>query len=402
MTALSGPILFNNSTGNDATSSGCGPSSAVNVMIQTSAGSNTATASWTGTISQGDLMYIPDSSFTGRRFNVIASVGSGSLTFDDNWDDSSFGTSGYVGGKRATFDNADSRRIFEDDNAGDWTIETETDQSLTSTITLKGNSVATSLNTVEGSEYTKTITQTANAPIFTSTGYPSGYWHFRNLKLQNTNATKTNAHGYAQTGSTTYTPTFTRCVFGDATNTLKYGFTRTGGWASFNINKCHLTNCETAIYSLGGSGEESFLIDSVIENSSSGGILWAQAGNLYMVNSVIANNSGIGLNRSSYLTYIKGCFFISNSSHGVLSNADLIIDSIFDSNGGYGISGTPKTVIGNAFRNNTSGDMSSGSDRDPIALTADPFVDAANGDFNLNATAGGGATLRSTNYTLGG
>ena len=37
-----------------------------------------------------------------------------------------------------------------------------------------------------------------------------------------------------------------------------------------------------------------------------------------------------------------------------------------------------------------------------IILTADPFVDAANGDFNLNATNGGGGTLRSTNYTLGG
>ena len=103
MTSLSGPIVFNaTSGGSDTAASGCGPSSPVNVMIMTSAGSTQATASWTGTISQGDLMYIPDSSFTGRRFNVIASVGSGSLTFDYAWDDSSFGTSGYVGGKRAT------------------------------------------------------------------------------------------------------------------------------------------------------------------------------------------------------------------------------------------------------------------------------------------------------------
>ena len=35
-------------------------------------------------------------------------------------------------------------------------------------------------------------------------------------------------------------------------------------------------------------------------------------------------------------------------------------------------------------------------------LIIDPFVDAVNGDFNLNATNDGGGTLRSTNYTLGG
>ena len=43
-----------------------------------------------------------------------------------------------------------------------------------------------------------------------------------------------------------------------------------------------------------------------------------------------------------------------------------------------------------------------GGTYDDITLTADPFIDAANGDFNLNATAGGGAVLRSTKYTVGG
>jgi hypothetical protein len=33
-------------------------------------------------------------------------------------------------------------------------------------------------------------------------------------------------------------------------------------------------------------------------------------------------------------------------------------------------------------------------------LTADPFVDAANGNFALNSTSGGGATLRALNFQL--
>ena len=111
MTALSGPILFNNSTGSDTAASGCGPATAISVMLMFSSGSNTASASWSGTISVGDLIYVPAN--TGRKFNVVAGVGSGSLTFDDNWDDSQMGTAGYVGGKRATFDNADSRLLFK-------------------------------------------------------------------------------------------------------------------------------------------------------------------------------------------------------------------------------------------------------------------------------------------------
>lgn len=35
----------------------------------------------------------------------------------------------------------------------------------------------------------------------------------------------------------------------------------------------------------------------------------------------------------------------------------------------------------------------------PIALTADPFKDAANGDYRLNNVAGGGAVLKDQAFT---
>jgi hypothetical protein len=35
-----------------------------------------------------------------------------------------------------------------------------------------------------------------------------------------------------------------------------------------------------------------------------------------------------------------------------------------------------------------------------ITLSADPFVDSANGDFNINTTAGGGADLRAATLAL--
>jgi hypothetical protein len=60
-----------------------------------------------------------------------------------------------------------------------------------------------------------------------------------------------------------------------------------------------------------------------------------------------------------------------------------------------------REFFGNAYYNNTVGyppSMGSAS----INLTADPFTDAASGDFSLNNDAGGGAVLRAITETLGG
>ena len=60
-------------------------------------------------------------------------------------------------------------------------------------------------------------------------------------------------------------------------------------------------------------------------------------------------------------------------------------------------------VIGNAMGDLTSGRLAGFSnveEIDPITLTADPFVNAADGDFNINNTAGGGAVLRAVEVTI--
>ena len=98
MTALNSNIIYNNMTVSQRhTAGGVGPNTAVSVMIQTSAGGKIATASPTTGFGVGDLMY-DDSSFTGRQFSTIAAITSGSITFDENWDDSSMGSSAWVGG----------------------------------------------------------------------------------------------------------------------------------------------------------------------------------------------------------------------------------------------------------------------------------------------------------------
>lgn len=111
---------------------------------------------------------------------------------------------------------------------------------------------------------------------------------------------------------------------------------------------------------------------------------------------------------------IIGCIFYSPGGDAIEfvaapSRRVTIAENVFSSVGGYGINNSSGTntafisVINNGFYSITSGHTNGLGDtpvKNSISLSADPFVDAANGDFNLNDTAGGGALLRSSTLTL--
>lgn len=409
MTALNAAILFNNSTGSDTTASGCGAATAVTITLQTSAGSNTANASGSlSSISAGDLMYVP--SFTGRKFNVIASVQplGGTITFDDNWDDSASGVSGYVGGKRATFDNADSRLLFGADAKTNFIIETETDQSISSVVNATQSDI-----TVRGDNQTvRTITQTSDAPCFSTA---SGNC-FEYLKFQNTNASKTNAYGFVPNANYGSNRLY-RCVFGDATNQLTSATFRN---AFLYVNpifmQCLITDCTSD--GIGDMRDSTpFVISSIVANNGDSGVEMTVRGALTVSNSVFANNTthGCQLNHTGSLIHSTNCIYYGNGQDGI--NSQYIIGSnahnIFVSNGRYGMYAYYgiRDCYENAFYNNTTADAFStnnfygtGEENqiDKITLTADPFVDptASPPDFNISDSAGGGDTLRATNFSI--
>ena len=428
MTALNAPIKFNSSTGSDSTASGCGPATAVNVTIQTSGGSNTATASWTGTISVGDLMYIPDAAFLGRRYNVIASVGSGSLTFDDNWDDSSFGTSGYVGGKRATFDDADSRQLFSSDifTMDSVEIETETDQTLSSTHvdlklqTYNGNKANHQIRGSSGS--IKTITQTAADYHFDLKSSPYCYWS--NLKFDNSNATTNSSCQVFRCVLQNPTFNFIDCVFGDPTNTIYSTLYDNTGSLVGSFSRCKFQN--TTNYASQQQGHNAIKYSDCYFKDCFGGVKQGSSGYGYtggsfarcvfdgITNEAILNNAVF--NQVLGLTDIDSCVFHScgtgykNQSH---ARVPMLVNNIFSScfigidfQGSGGGGHVVPLVRGNAFYNNTV-DVGKNAatifeNVDPINLDADPFVDSASSDFNIANNLGGGSVLRSTKYTLGG
>ena len=413
MTAPNGPILFNSSTGSDTQASGLGPATAIygsNASLSGSIVNVSADVSNIYTFNTGDLIYCDTS--TGRKFSIITWVDSTSLEIgtDDSWPTES-GVSWAVGGKRATLDNADSRRLFGDDCAAGFVIETETDQSLTSTIVLSHAVGGTDDGlTIRGSAAHKTINQTVNDEIFDIANWASGKNTFRYLKFTNTNASKSNAYAI-RIANQTETFTFKNCIFGDTTNTLRYGIYALG-WARTVVHQCLFTDSEIGYYAYWNPAGNSSFTECVVRNMSSHGYYQASGEQNTLVNSVFYNCGGYGVYISGEGQVI-GCVCYGNTSGGIYlspsygNESTMAARNILVANGGYGIHsitsptyGDLDNIFDNAYFNNTSG-QALNKNIDPITLTADPFINGASGDFNLNASAGGGAVLRSTSYTLG-
>jgi hypothetical protein len=99
------------------------------------------------------------------------------------------------------------------------------------------------------------------------------------------------------------------------------------------------------------------------------------------------------------------CKYYGNAGNGItqlsLPGVMLIENCVLANNGAYGIVLSGQSMLAQinncAFRSNTSGQTNTIGGAvvtGTVTLTADPFVDAANGDFDLNSTAGGGAACK--------
>ena len=125
-------------------------------------------------------------------------------------------------------------------------------------------------------------------------------------------------------------------------------------------------------------------------------------------------NAGDGIETGSSALSVRRCSFYNNgtsteSGDGIDTSAGnaatalvmMITESIFHDNALYGIRGDSSiyypTVKHCAFRDNVSGDtlnVNASFITGTVTLTADPWVDPLEGDFDLNSTAGGGAALK--------
>jgi hypothetical protein len=326
------PIISFGSGGSDTAASGAGPATAL-------AGTVGAVTSASATATIGDavdlsgvavdgsaVLWIQTAS--GRQFSRISAIsgssGAWSLTLEDTvWTTSTAKTWG-IGGKRATFANTDSRKLFSADVKPGWTVTTDADQSIATPLacSVTGN-VTAGVVTVKGTTDAPRpkITQTANAVLITQSQL---FWRWESLAFVCSSGTRTNAVGIDIQGGTG-TLTLYNCDLGDATNKLQVGVQRGAGNARF------------------------YLIDSAIHDCVSHGInevTGTSDGWLECYGGRVQANGGIGIQNR-------------NAPSGIR-----VLDSIFSGNGNEaivfgGVATGPAAIVGNTIHGNgTAGTFS--------------------------------------------
>lgn len=111
-------------------------------------------------------------------------------------------------------------------------------------------------------------------------------------------------------------------------------------------------------------------------------------------------NLGFVAGAAAYNTTFRGCIAYGCTSHGfstVSYPMNLIMGCISVSNGGWGysLSGAGTLLFHCAHYDNDLGSITPTpiTNVGDLALTGDPFVDAANGDFNIDTASAGGGEL---------
>jgi hypothetical protein len=127
-----------------------------------------------------------------------------------------------------------------------------------------------------------------------------------------------------------------------------------------------------------------------------------------VTNNVIVNGSGDAITLTSVVSVlIRGNTLYNNvgNTAAIFINTDTVthIESniVIGTGAKPGIAATAAgTIVGryNAFRSNSVDYLLVDSGLGDVSLSADPFTNAAVGDFSLNSTAGGGAACKAAGY----
>ena len=256
-------------------------------------------------------------------------------------------------------------------------------------------------------------TATNSTAIFTFTSNSQLGFRFSNLALTNTAGTR--ANGYTTNGGAPqgilidnhYISGMNIGIMGDAA-------------AVSIINSLIVNNTEIASsvsHGISVSGQTYISNSYIHDNGGTGWDMGNSSGEnqgYTAVNSVFyKNNVGINQRHSSSLApvLVVNCDVTDSTSDGIAStgggssNYWRLINNILYKNGGFGVDFTSVTGsfpsdnstinYNNAYGSNTSGaraNLSAGIG--DVTLSVDPFVARTAGNFALNNTAGGGASLR--------
>ena len=304
-------ILFNTSTGSDTAASGAGPATA---LTGTGASLSSTTAvdlsadspNLAGVATDGSACLWVDTT-TGRQFAKITGVNNTTkvVTVALAYGVTATGRTWAIGGKRATLDAASSRTLLSANGwRPGWECLLETDQTITSTLSISGPNVGNYAvfrsNTV-GTSRKVTCSANTTAIEWNSSGFSELY--IEDITIENTNATKTSANGISATGGgSARLLTLNRCILGHATNQLRIGLTTGARLINSTVQHC-----------------TSFAVDCANSFSAYGSVLHSNA------NAVRINSGG---------NVFVRCLFYNQTNENLLMNptipGSLVADCTFD------------------------------------------------------------------------
>lgn len=232
----------------------------------------------------------------------------------------------------------------------------------------------------------------------------ANFLHFSNLDFQSSQTS--NAVARATGESTIYVRCRAECT---AANVNGRAYELSGVDSGIYASSAIATSTASACVVLGDRG-------TVINSRITGGIVgYSGSITTSVIGNVFISQAGDAMTFANFTRcVVVGNMIYSPAGDGWKFASGtpthcIIYGNVFSEVGSYGIengSGTNTAKIqriNNAFYIPTSGQelgMSDWEQIGAITLTADPFVNAAAGDFNINATAGGGALLRAATVAL--
>jgi hypothetical protein len=292
------------------------------------------------------------------------------------------------------------------------------------TITTPSGDATNGRNRIEG--YTTTPGARDGRPVLTSAtnsinlfelnGGPAG-WDF--IHLKGTHTAGTRGSFIAGVGVAGQNQIATEDCIIDGCKYLFDGTTRQAPVLAVLYTTA--INCTTGVIANGGGTD---IIDGCLFYGNSGIGYTAQNNSTTLVasNSVFSggtkaiSDGNVGSARTFGLSLV-GCSFRGQSSSAIVqenaaSSWTVLTDrnNVFWSIGGYCwslLSAAAATLLRSGTsggRNNFAGSLTSGYQNNfangvnLVTLTADPFTNAAGGDFSLNTTAGGGALVRAAGF----
>lgn len=390
-------VIFNATTGSDTAASGAGPSTAVTGPAAAHTGgvsSTTITLTNTpdlSTVAADGSAVLWLKTASGRQFSKITAVDdtADTVTVEDAFTiDEASAVDYAIGGKRATWDDADSRNVFADMKAG-WRVWTETAQSLTSELAVSASGNSTDGFIQIGGDPAgsrQKITQTVNAAAISFSG---DIWIARNMWIVNTAATKGSAYGIA-TDNSSGTKWVVNCELGDATDQLQNGLRRTSNAVYWRFIGCDIHDCiDDGVSQLGGAGECHAFSSRIVNNGGKG--MQSSGNDGVVVGCIVAGNGGAGVDITS-LTFAMNNTVDANGGDG-FTKGKVFINNTITRNGGFGIT-TSNPVFLSEHNNfgtgtwaNTSGAISGGSIGENDLQVDPEHADADAFDFSLQSTS---------------